>query len=580
MTSLSDVLDEDLLLEWAGDRYFDRGVRYHEQGRVSSLAQYGEQITAQVQGTESYQVNLWLENGELRFRCTCPVGMDGLFCKHCVATALAWIEKPPPYQASEAAPTRQGTALEDVEHYLAQQDREYLVRMIMERLLEDAQWRDQLVLRVAARRQEGVDIPTIRRMMQNAIVTGGYVDYDEAYEYFEGIQHVLHSLEELLDEGYSTEVMELTEEAAALLEGAIEQIDDSAGYMTLIIDKVSDLHLQACTLARPNPRLLAQRLFQLELNDHYGIFSNTVDIYADILGEEGLQTFNDQVDVEWAQLPDLGSGDRYALNNRHYTLSRMKEALVQRTGNVDEIVQVIAKDLSHPNRYLRIAELYREHGQPDQALTWAERGIDAFPDYRPVGLQDFLIAEYEQRGRLEDAVELIWKDFARSPSLPAYQKLKAQAEKNDTWPQRRVQALHEIRTRSQAPNRPRPATAFYGIGYSLLVEIFLWEGEDEMAWEAAQEGNCHPQLWMKLADRRAKTHPEDALSIYIPAIEPLINQTNNESYAQAVALLQKVQPLMETLNRTDKFRDLLHHLKVTYKRKRNFIKLLQDKRLI
>jgi len=580
MTSFSDVLDEDLLLEWAGDRSFNRGVEYHERGRVHSLAQYGDQITAQVQGNESYQVTLWLADGELMFRCTCPVGVDGLFCKHCVATALAWIEEPPPYHPIGDAPPRQGTTLQDVEEYLAQQDRDHLVRMIMERVMEDAQWRDQLLLKVATRREGGVDIQTFRRTLWQAITTGDFVDYYEAYGYSEEVQSVVNSLEDLLDEGYGAEVMELSEEAAELLEKAIEHIDDSNGYMNPIMDQVSDLHRRACELARPNPRLLAQRLFKLEMSDGYGMFTKTVDTYAHVLGEEGLKTFNELVDAEWKKLPSLGSGDRYAYNRHHYTLSRMKEALVQRTGAVDEIVQVIAKDLSQPNRYLRIAELYREHGQFDQALDWAEQGVTAFADYRLSGLQDFLIAEYERRGRLEDAVEVVWKDFARSPSLPLYQKLKAQAEKNDTWPQRRVEALHEIRTRSQAPNRPRQTTAFYGIGYSLLVEIFLWEGEDEMAWESAQEGGCSPPLWMKLAERRAKTHPEDALSVYIPAIEPLINQTNNESYAQAVALLEKVQSLMQQLDRPKQFSDLLNRLEVTYKRKRNFIKLLQDKRLI
>lgn len=45
---------------------------------------------ATVRGTRDYRVTLWVEDGDLASSCTCPVGGDGLFCKHCVAVALAY----------------------------------------------------------------------------------------------------------------------------------------------------------------------------------------------------------------------------------------------------------------------------------------------------------------------------------------------------------------------------------------------------------------------------------------------------------------------------------------------------------
>ena len=35
-----------------------------------------------------YIVELWIEEGEPRWSCTCPAAEDGSFCKHCVAAAL------------------------------------------------------------------------------------------------------------------------------------------------------------------------------------------------------------------------------------------------------------------------------------------------------------------------------------------------------------------------------------------------------------------------------------------------------------------------------------------------------------
>jgi uncharacterized Zn finger protein len=113
---------------------------------------------------------------------------------------------------------------------------------------------------------------------------------------------------------------------------------------------------------------------------------------------------------------------------------------------------------------------------------------------------------------------------------------------------------------------------------SLLVEIFLWEGEDELAWQEAQAGGCSKQLWLKLAERRQQTHPEDALPIYEREIEPLIQETNNTAYANAVSFLQKVHQLMVRLDRQAEFNALVAHLRQTYKAKRNFIALLEKQR--
>jgi hypothetical protein len=73
---------------------------------------------------------------------------------------------------------------------------------------------------------------------------------------------------------------------------------------------------------------------------------------------------------------------------------------------------------------------------------------------------------------------------------------------------------------------------------------------------------------------REEDHPEDALSIYEARIEPLIQQTNNKAYKEAYELLLKVRSLMRRLGREQEFDEYLEVLRAEYKRKRNFMKLL------
>jgi uncharacterized Zn finger protein len=106
------------------------------------------------------------------------------------------------------------------------------------------------------------------------------------------------------------------------------------------------------------------------------------------------------------------------------------------------------------------------------------------------------------------------------------------------------------------------------------VEILLWEGDVDQAWQEAQQGGCNPTLWQRLAELRAAEHPEDALAVYSDQIEPLLEQTNNDAYRHAIELLLKVKTLMVRLDRKAEFEESMARLKAKYRRKRNFIKFL------
>jgi len=75
----------------ASARSYERGFAYFEAGRVGPLRASTRRAGATVQGSEAYSVELRAEGEELRFSCSCPVGLEGAFCKHCVAVARTWL---------------------------------------------------------------------------------------------------------------------------------------------------------------------------------------------------------------------------------------------------------------------------------------------------------------------------------------------------------------------------------------------------------------------------------------------------------------------------------------------------------
>ena len=86
-------LNEAWVRRMAGAAYFARGWRYYQDGQVSSIEAQGDVVRAVVRGSYDYAVELtWGEQG-MDHSCDCPLGIDGEFCKHCVATALAWLNR-------------------------------------------------------------------------------------------------------------------------------------------------------------------------------------------------------------------------------------------------------------------------------------------------------------------------------------------------------------------------------------------------------------------------------------------------------------------------------------------------------
>jgi uncharacterized Zn finger protein len=114
--------------------------------------------------------------------------------------------------------------------------------------------------------------------------------------------------------------------------------------------------------------------------------------------------------------------------------------------------------------------------------------------------------------------------------------------------------------------------------HSSLVELFLYEKNGDEAWREAQSGGCLDSLWLKLASMREKDKPEDAAPVYLRMAVKSVDQTRNGRYEEGVGLLEKAAALMKRLGKSAEFVARLEELRVQYKIKRNFTKLVEQRR--
>lgn len=562
---MTELLTRGLLRRLAGGRSFERGEEYAAAGAVGSLQWDESSIRAGVQGAERYRVRLELAGGSLAGSCTCPVGHDGLFCKHCVAVGLAWLARSPDRAEAAAAPTRS-----ELQERLAALGAEALAGLLVEEALDNDHLHARLLALTAdASPSSEVRFRQLEHAFDVAVGSGGFVGWNETYGFAQALEEVIDTVEQQLGTGNGAAIFAFCEHALRRAEAACEYVDDSNGELGGVKERLEELHLAACREARPEPRELAERLFRWEVEGEWDTFFGAAERYADVLGEPGIGRYRELAEAAWADEPELGPGNSRAWSSHRFRLSQIMEDLARAEGDVEALVAVLARDRSSPHRFQLIAEALLAAGRADEATEWAERGLAAFEDRTDPRLLDFLCERYAESGRHEQAIQLAWETLEGSRRVDAYQRLAKLARRAGVWASWREPARNVLRT--------GPDTAWDGRDRSELVAALLWESDPEAAWREAKDGGCRGDLWLALARAREREHPGDALEVYAARIEPAIRASDNHTYAGAVEWLAKVQALCTRLKRESSFEELTREIRERHRAKRNLIKRLDER---
>jgi uncharacterized Zn finger protein len=577
------ALDETTLHRLAGDVVFERGRAYFAEGRVLWVRTLADSIHATVRGADDYEVSILSDKESIHFACVCHAAGSVDVCKHSVAAGLAFINggqesvTPP---ARKTAPKRSvPSKKQSLNQFIKSLPAGELADIVLVEAEVNREFRRLLELRMAAA-GSGADIRPMRAALKKAILHTRFIDYYESDAYFAKVHTVIDQLEAMLDRGQAESVISLCEYGLEVWEkGWDAGIDDSNGGMGEIKDQLSDVHLEACRRYRPNSVDLARRLFNIAIQSEWEVFLTAATDYADVLGAQGLQEYLRLAEEVWKTVPTLGpenKDDPY--DGSRFVVTHIMEKIVTQVGDIEQLVEVMQRNLSSPFHFERIADVYAEAGQMVPAIEWVERGIAAFPDQGRSQLSNRLAELYEESGRHDDAIGLLWESFVAQPDLEQFQLLKAHAEGGAEWPGLRERSLDHMR--GLVGSGPRPLRPGLGSAHfdkqpsSTLVEIFLWEGVDEAAWQVAMAHGCHRQLWLRVAERRALTHPLDAIPIYEQEVEELIDQRNRQGYQMAVSTLVTLRSLAVQAGCPQRFETYLGEVAEKHRAKRSLIGLL------
>jgi uncharacterized Zn finger protein len=564
-TKTKPVFDVAKLRTAAGAKVFERGEDYHADGSVDILTFTNSRVTAQVTGTQPYFVDLACNKGELSGSCSCPAYVDHGFCKHMVATGLAANDHVPDDGAADSPNT--------IENMLRSLDHEALVKLVIDIASSDPKVLHALSLKAALISLADSDAPSLakklKREIKAATRVGEFIGYDEVPAWAARIEELIDSIEGLLAKGHGALVMELADLLREQLNDAFEAIDDSDGQMGMLVSRAMQLHLAACRLARPDPVQLAKALFAREMADDFGL-EDTIETYADLLGDSGRQEMERLAAAAWAKMrpPRVGVDNDDDDAWSYPQLAAMLDRFAADRGDLQARIDIRKRDLSNPGRYLDLAKLCDEHGRAGEAIKWVEDGLFIFEDNRDDRLVLYAADLFLRHDRADDRSALLWRAFARSPSIDLHKKLVHNL-KGDNRVQVTDRAIELIKTRKPDPGRPRLQN-----DDDLVVSILSSERRLDEAWAFATSAKCTVYCLEELAQASEKSHPRQALEVHQRRVSRLVQTGGNQSYEEAQRLIKRMRIIAERGGEADGQAAFESDLLVKHQAKRNFIKLM------
>ncbi len=537
-----DPLFDAARVKWlAGVRSYERGVGYVQERRVEPPVERDGRYRAIVRGTVPYVVELWAADDQPRWSCTCPAAEDGSFCKHCVAVALSVLSDSKDSGATQASTLVGGGTSR------------------------------------AGRASIGNDVLSLdvwqRRIDRAFFSPGGFVSYYEAEDWADGIHLMIDSLENLYDVGHPDAVAGLVEHAFRRADESAGYVDDSGGHLIDVTERLSGLHIWACSKGTVEPVELAARLVELELNSELEGFHRAAAEYADVLGPAGIAEYRRLLEPHWRNV-----GPNAKWSDGSYGVRQAMVGWALATGDPDALIEVHSRGKPGPHDVLDIAVALKDAGRADEAISWAKRCI-AQNRGRPGmtdDLRECLSCWLDERGEHAAVVDLFWQAFVAEPSVGRYRRLLDKTPAHD-WLERCVGEL-----RTKLASQPRPPADWPPTAHSspptltqppvphdatALVEILLFEGLADAAWDAAAEFGCGPTLRLTLARVREQTHPLDAIAVYRAEALEIIGRKRPNHYRSAVDLMARIRRLADTAAEPQRFTMFLQQVRAEHKRK-------------
>lgn len=579
---------EDLIRENSSPESFRRGEDYYRRGCVTSLIRRGEELRAEVVGSQfaPYDVSVAFEAGDIvEAWCSCPYDWGGP-CKHIVATLLSAIQEP--------ESVRELPALEEI---LSDLDREQLEGILLRLADLDPRLADAIERELSPGSPKSseasrvsVDVDSIRYRVHSAIRSLRFMQPSEAYWHVGGVVEEVRRILEVawtfIEAGDGRKALFVLGAITDEYTQAWEFLDDSDGYVGDFFYELGEAWTEV---------LLSEELSRSEReswSERIEAWCEELEMYAggeafypallaaeqgwdhpalaralakpDEAAESGASPEQEEDYDDGLTIARLNVLERQGHHEEYLRLaeyagevSRYAVMLV-RLGRTKEALEYGLEHLGSPEEALTVAETLRECEEPERALRIGEYGLSLVgPKARLATWVRDLASGIGQPGQALRAAVIA---FREDSTLASYLRVRELAD--EEWPEYRGELLDHL----------RQSKSYYPAGH---VEVFLHEGLIEDAIAVVEESPTQTLIG-QVAEAAIESHPDWVISVCHPRAEEIMDQGKSRHYSEAVDWLRKVKSAYRAAGRGSEWRRYLEGLIACHQRKYKLRPMLES----
>ena len=545
----------DIDMDWRhlfAPHILDRGFGYYISDAVEDMEISDEKISAKVEGTETYEVEIDLEDGEIAdMYCSCPYAADGSNCKHMAAVLYEWEkEGESPAERAGGGASNGDRAEENIlfaEVYTAkgQKQKEEAVYKLVENadisvvrsfltsaLMEDR----QRLLRFYTIVQGEASQEDVQRYMEQVdnIVMRYYgrerfIDYYKASDFIGELDDVLsEDVRRMLDNGEYGNAFMLMNHIFVLL-GEVD-MDDSDGGTAMLAEEIYQLWLE-----------LLEKTDAQEKREMFQWFTSHLD--GSII--DYLEEYVEQIIMEEFR------EEEYAPEKFAFIEGKIREAERQKDGWSGQytygkwaLYYLNLLEQQGGNRE-KILEFCRAHWENSSVRRYyidkcmKEKNYDLALK----ALEESMVLDREYRGLLADYVNKKKDIYLRLGDQEAYKKqLWEQALSYEAG---NLEVYRELKSQyTQEEWKEKREELFAGLPEYAHMEPLYKEEELYDRLLAAVTNSSGIYRLLEYEDVLKKDYPKEILDKYRMELEKMAYHTSNrKTYREMAGLLRRMKKI-------------------------------------
>ena len=440
-------------------RILERGYDYYTSGAVTELETDKDAVYATVCGAEDYEVEIHLNNDKIDYMyCSCPYAADDNNCKHMAAVLYAYEEKDSYEPAS------------DIEKTVNAADEAFVRRFLISALQKDEKLCSRFTLALSA--PDDFDINYYKNWV-NEIVDyhsddGGYINYHDAYYFYEEISGLLSSeAAHLIENKRFDDALELSLFMIEFL-GELD-IDDSDGYITSLLYICEEILRDIIDECGEGTKEKAfKKILKSVQKSPYDFVKSCFNNFL-MSNFKEKKFFDDKLAYFDEMIEFYDKSDSYyrEYSVSEYLIARLK--LMKEMCGDDEIEMFCRKYWSYSDVRRFLTDKYIEEEKYQDAITILIESLKMDKDYKGLVIEhlDKLKELYKITNDYDNYLNTLWQIVFESFDLSYYKELKEQYTEKE-WEEKRERVFKAIKSFYQK------AELFYMEGlYDRLLECAI-----------------------------------------------------------------------------------------------------------